>query len=165
MAPNTFWVPNLLSPSVGAKNSLELLAKELGWLVRKERKLHPLHLIQALVACVGSGYCSLRQIAISVGLLTGSTVSKPSVHARLNESFVCLLKEFVAHHLQLAIESVESFSCRRLAGIQRVLVGDSSVLTLHKSLMAEFPGSSNQHGVKPRSVVFSSPLIFSVVAG
>jgi len=111
-------------------------------------KLKPKILIKALVASVLSGFYSLRQIAIEVGLLLNdATYSKQALWDRLDENTVGFVRAVVGEALQQSIQSVLPLQLKALPGVRRILVGDSSTFRFHPSLREHFPGGSNQHGV------------------
>lgn len=136
------------------------LAKKSGWFQRKAKILTPVFFVKALVASVAVGDCSLRSLATEVGLLIGSTLSKQAMSNRLNSSSVRFLKLLVGDMLA-KIPEVSAF--KALPGVGRILVGDSSTLTLHPSLMDHFPGSTNQHGVATAQVRFQ--FTFDLLSG
>ena len=136
------------------------LARRSGWYQRKAKILTPVTFVKALVTSVATGEYSLRSLATEVGLLIGSTLSKQAMSNRLNASSVSFLKLIVGDMLA---KIPEVSSLKALPGVGRILVGDSSTLTLHPSLMDHFPGSTNQHGVATAQVRFQ--FTFDLLSG
>jgi hypothetical protein len=139
---------NRLLPIARRSAKLNKLARNSSWLIRKPKILTPVLFVQALVACVTAGYCSLRELAIEVGLLSGKTISKQALGKRFNAKAVKFIKDVVSESLRESIRSVPSCILPNLRGVARILVGDSSTISLHSCLFEKFPGASNQHGKK-----------------
>lgn len=97
-----------------------------------------------MVAAVSSGQRSFRELAIEVGLLSGRTLSKQSLSDRMNSKAVDFFRELVAADLRRATASVPLLNTRGLTEIRRILIGDSSAVPLHPSLVQHFPGPTNQ---------------------
>jgi len=79
-------LPPLLLPSTVTK-----LARETGWLARKQKICSPPVFVEALVSSVSCGFRSFREIAIEIGILTGKTISKQALSERFNEKGVELI--------------------------------------------------------------------------
>lgn len=134
---------NRLLPALARPSLINKLAHKTGWLRRKPKRLTPLVFSQALVACVSSGHCSLREIAIEIGLLTGRTISKQALAERFNAKGVDFLKQLVAEALRCTFGSLPVNGLDQLPGVERILIGDSSSIALDHSLADHFPGSTN----------------------
>lgn len=87
---------------------------------------------------------STRDLAMSAGLATDTTVSRQGLWKRINHG-AC---DFLSGCLARVLAGVSTSAARQcLPGcIQRVLVADSTVIALPSSLATEFPGASNQSG-------------------
>ena len=137
---------NSILPVVTVGRSLiEKIARRSGWLRRAlpDRALTPAIFVQALVASVAAGQRSLRELAVEVGLLSGKTISKQGLPKRINAGAVEFLKQTTAEALRhVACSAVELGG--QIAGVGRILVGDSSTLPLHPTLAEHFPGATNQ---------------------
>ena len=108
----------------------------------------------------------MRTIAIEAGILSesGGTVSKQSIDERLNSSGVEFIKEIVGQALRASAASIAKSPLGRcIPNVSRILVGDSSTLTLHDSLINDFPGASNQHGTT--SAQFRFQLTIDLLSG
>ncbi len=153
----------LLSIAVG-RSLLERFARETGWLKRSAKVLTPSIFIQALVAAVAGGQRSLRELAIEVGLLAGRTISKQALTERIDAGAVEFVRRACAEALRRAACSVPALGAAcKLPGITRILVGDSSTLSLHPSLAEHFPGATNQTDKK--SAQLRLQLTFDLLGG
>lgn len=89
---------------------------------------------------------SIGKCLITLSSFLSSNVSKQGLWKRINSDAV----DFFIHILQIIISkkiSVDKiFVNETLAFFPRILVQDSTVIPLHKSLFKYFPGSSNQNG-------------------
>jgi len=153
--------------STFVKSSLiDFIARKTGWLKRKARAISPSSFIKSLLVSVATGDCSMRTIAIEAGILSESagTVSKQSIDERLNSRGVEFIKDVVGEALRASTASVvKSPLGKCIPNVLRILVGDSSTLTLHNSLIEDFPGASNQHGTTSAQLRFQ--LTIDLVSG
>lgn len=151
-------LPSFLRPSLVSK-----IARSSGWLARKQRTFSPPVFVEALVASVSCGYCSFREIATEIGLLTGKTISKQALSERFNAKGVQFLKQIVTEALREAVHPPFLNALGKLPDVRRILIGDSSSIALHPSLVEHFPGSSNQSGVQSAQLKFQ--FTFDLLSG
>ena len=113
---------------------------EVGFIRRKPRKIHPLHLLKAFCILLPQGP-SLRTLAMVLSVLCAEAVSKQAVAKRIGKSWVEFLKQILALLLcrQLGTASAESL----FAEFNRVLLHDSSTLPLPQALASYYPGTSS----------------------
>jgi hypothetical protein len=156
-------VQNRLLPIAIGRPILERLARQTRWLQRKSRILTPAIFVQALVAAVSTGQRSLRELAIEIGLLTGETISKQSLSERINSNAVELLRRVTAETLKSVVGSTPEFAVGQIKRVGRILIGDSSILTLHRSLAEHFPGATNSTDKQSAQVRFQ--LTFDLLSG
>ena len=138
---------NLLPTALRQPSLIKKLARRTGWLARKGKALTPHVFATALLSCVSSGFYSLREIAVEVGLLTGGSISKQALSERFNARSVKFLKALVTTSLHEAARALPAHGLENLPGILRILVGDSSTLRLDPSLTELFPGATSRDGV------------------
>jgi DDE family transposase len=130
-----------LRPCLAALDS-ESLARRCGFLRRRPRKIPVADLLLAFFALAGESALSLERIAALVGLAAGCSYSKQALHQRLSEK----LQGFLAT-IAVALFGQMSAPWRQegcFKGFRRVLLHDSTVQSLPRSLAAFFPGSANQ---------------------
>lgn len=143
--------------------TIDKIARRVGWLRRRGRgPLTAPTLVAGVVAAIAGRFCSLREIAVEVGLLSGGTVSKQGLWKRLDANAVELFKALVARALSQATAPALELAAG-LRGVGRVLVGDSSTLSLHASLAGHFPGAANQTGARCANVRLQ--LTFDLLTG
>lgn len=159
-----------LTPFLNSKRFLNAAARAVGFLKRETTKLTPMVLVHALVSCALSGRCSLRQLAFEAGLLmergadgTPATYSKQAFWERIDAKAVEFVKKVVARSIQQSALGARQAAFEGLKGVKAILVGDSSVFTMHPSLRGHHPGSTNQHGAATAQVRFQ--LVFDMLGG
>lgn len=123
------------------------LARRTGFVRRQPRKLELRGFLLSCMVMALQRCCSLRQQAILAGLSSGSTISKQGLHQRLTDRArkflqACLAAAIGSHLPRPAKTSSASFG--------RILVQDSTCLSLPAHLATRFPGPSNQSG-KPQA--------------
>jgi len=122
------------------------LARQSRFLRRKPRKLRPLTFIQSCCLLLVNKKTSLRHWAVLIGTLTDQTYAKQSLAERMSSSAVQFVRSVV-----LALVGRLSLGRQRvlppaLESFERVIIQDSTVLTLPAKLRRFFPGARNQHG-------------------
>lgn len=126
------------------KTGLEALARQTGFQQRTARKLCAESFLVASLHSALSGKSSYQQVAVGVGLAAETTVSRQNLAKRTDKKAVDFLAACLGRVLA-GLPETNARAARLLpAGIQRVLVADSTVVSLHPSLAAEFPGPANQ---------------------
>lgn len=128
------------------ERACEAWAKRTGFQRRAPRKISAFLLLRSLSALAFCTRCSLETLALVIGLLGGAPVSKQAVAKRLSDSCVAFLRQA----LLAAVASAAKFGRLRAGGVfkpfGRVLIQDSTSLSLPARLAAAFPGSRNQSG-------------------
>jgi hypothetical protein len=122
------------------------LAKETGFCCRTPRKITPGHFVQALVGLASHAAFSLTLLAVHLGLLQGSTVSKQSVWERLGPKACAFLKLVVAQALGRRAYKWAALSVEAFQFFNRVLIEDSTSFSVPEDLKDHFPGASNNRG-------------------
>jgi hypothetical protein len=122
----------------------EKVGMEVGFIRRKPRKIHPLQLLKAFCMLLPKSCPSLRALATVLSVLSSEAVSKQAVAQRIGKSWVEFLQQILALVLcrQLETDKTEPI----FAQFHRVLLHDSSILPLPRTLASSYPGSTNQHG-------------------
>lgn len=111
---------------------------------RTPKKLSPHHFLSSVLSTVAEGEPALREMAIQVGLRSNDTLAKQSLWERISTPMaVDFFKECVKNAFQNNLTSL--CPVEPLVGIQRILIGDSSAVKLHRSLNESFPGGSNKN--------------------
>ena len=134
------------------KIPLPTLAKSTGWMQRVSAKITPLKLVTAAVLLVCQPQISLTVLAVLLGLLGRTTVSKQAVDQRLTAAAAGFLKEVLGAALGLCLQSAQATQAmaQRFAWpFARILVQDSTTAKLTEKLAALYPGGANQHGRTP----------------
>lgn len=121
------------------KKRLERLGKKSGFVQRISTKITPFAFVAAFIDCCTKRTHSFSGWAAAIGAITGKTLSKQALHERMNASAVQLAKEAFSQVLATKLKAVAATGlCLKF---KRVLLQDSTTLSLPDSLAAHFPGS------------------------
>jgi hypothetical protein len=129
-------------PSLLSVLPLESLARSSGFFRRQPKKLSLEAFLQSLLWSLSASHYSLHHWAAQLSALQNKLFSKQALHRRCNRRLLDFL------HMTLA--AVLANLCRAdcpiefLGRFKRVLLQDSTVLTLHPSLAEHFAGCGNQ---------------------
>lgn len=143
-------LPPLQPKFLGDSASVDNIARLTGFMRRKPRKITAHGFLHAIIHSALNPSCSLRDIAIKIGVVEEDTVSRQALWKRLGNHAFDFLSACLAQVLSGAPESNTTLSYLP-STIRRVLVADSTLIALHPSLASCFPGASNQTGKKQSS--------------
>lgn len=123
------------------------LARKTGFVKRKPRKVTPEGFLAMLLEWTSGGYRPWRLSAMQYLLFSGTCVSKVGLFKRcgaavkfISELLQCVLAARVEHGLR------KTKLPASLGAFKRVILQDSTCVSLHPRLAKAFPGSSNQSG-------------------
>lgn len=120
------------------------LARDHGWLQRASRKISPHHwVLGACYLAIGSE-ASLSHFSWILSLLGGSVLSKQAVRKRLLHRGSTLLEQALLFLLKRQFQPAWIPDLTPM-GFGRVLLQDSTLVSLHPRLANVFPGPQNQH--------------------
>jgi hypothetical protein len=125
---------------------IERIALRSGFMKRRPRKIEPSILLQALVVMTVSPVFSMRAFAILLGLLSHNVVSKVAVFLRMKPAVIDFVREALFNSVSATSQLKEEIGKGVFAFFHRVLLQDSTNLSLPPKLAAYFPGSKNQSG-------------------
>ncbi len=125
------------------------LARQSGFQQRQPKKLFPSQFVLSACLLITQPTLSLRSWALLIGLLLEDTFSKQALHERLTAAAVSFLHAVLQALLAsvAGLASLPTPPCLR--PFRRVLLEDSTSLSLAEKLAAAFPGPSNQKGPGP----------------
>ena len=145
---------------LSSDSTLNRLARQSGWSKRASRKISPRSFVTSFLLAASEGEASFREVASNLGLFSDDTVSKQALWERTGpeavEFFKLVLEQLVAQSV------LPQISCK-IAGVQRVLLHDSSILALHRALAEVFPASINQN--KKLSAGFRLQTVIDLING
>lgn len=118
------------------------LAIEHGFMKRKPRKIDPQHFLVAMFLVILQHASSLRKIALMLGSMKRTLISKQAIDKRINEHFVQFLEHVLASLIAHKIKAPSAIP----SIFKRIIVQDSSTVRLPDHLAKEFPGSKNHKG-------------------
>lgn len=126
--------------------SIDLIARNARFMQRTSDKITPLRCALAFCFLASSSHCSFSIIASILSLLASKAISKQAVKQRLNQHAIGFL-----HQLLAALTATSKTIQNRLpnhvfASFRRVLVQDSTSISLPTHMAKLFPGPKNQSG-------------------
>ena len=125
------------------------LARQTRWCRRLPKKLTPLLFLQSTVLLLTRSSASLVAWASLAGLFGNLSLSKQALWERLRAPAVDFLAAVLARCLgQRLLDSAPASVPEALKAFGRVLIQDSTCLSLPSRLARFFPGSSNQRGTR-----------------
>ena len=128
------------------------IALRSGFMKRRPRKIEPSTFLQALVLITASPVFSMRTLAIHLGLLSRNVVSKVAVFLRMKPAVIGFVREALLNSISATSRLKEEIGKGVFAPFRRVLLQDSTNLSLPPRLAMYFPGAKNQSGKTSASV-------------
>ena len=109
---------------------------------RTARKTSPRSFVNSFLLAAAEGEASFREVASNIGLHQDDTVSKQALWERTGSAAVEFFKQVLE---RIVTDSVLPQAPCQIPGVARILLHDSSILPLHRSLANVFPASINQN--------------------
>lgn len=128
------------------------IARRSGFMKRRPKKIEPNIFLQALVHMTVIPFFSMRTLAIQVGLLSHKVVSKVAVFLRMTPAVGDFVRETLLNTVSATSRLKEEIGKGMFASFRRVLLQDSTHLSLPPKLAGHFPGAKNQSGKTSASV-------------
>jgi hypothetical protein len=123
------------------KRQLNRLAKQRGFVRRSPKKITPFAFIVGFIqACLSRGVLTYSSWAASIGNLTGKAVSKQALWQRMGPAAADFAKEAFSHSFTQKLSAVVG-KCPILKHFKRVLLQDSTTLSLPPHLVSYYPGN------------------------
>lgn len=124
---------------------LNKIARESNFIKRASKKITPLNFFLGFFIMILSGNNSLSCFARNIGFLINDTLSKQAIDYRINYSLLQFLEIILAN----LIKSTNNLSKKTDKIIEslpfkRILINDSTSITLNSKLSKYFPGAKNQ---------------------
>lgn len=114
------------------------IARKTGFVSREPRKITPLSFLGSSLLALNSGSPHLRFQSLFAGLLSHTVLSKQALHKRMGEASCRFMQGVLAYLFSHQI-GAQNLSPR----FNRILLADSTCLSLPKSHRDLFPGPSN----------------------
>jgi hypothetical protein len=131
---------------------VERIARRTGFMKRRYRKIDPVVFVRAIMVMAVSTMFSLRTCSIVLGILANTVVSKVALFKRLTPHSI----DFVSHVLFGILAKVSELSREVEKGVfnhfDRVLLHDSTNISLPANLSHVFPGARNRTGKRSAAV-------------
>lgn len=120
------------------------IALRSGFMKRHPRKIEPGIFLQALVVMSVMPVFSFRAFAVHLGILTHNFVSKVAVFLRMKPAVIDFVREALFSSVSATSQLREEIGKGVFAFFHRVLLQDSTNLSLPPELAVYFPGAKNQ---------------------
>jgi Transposase DDE domain len=127
------------------KKTINRIGRVSGFICRRGARITPFAFVLGLIQCCCAGCNTYSAWAAAIGTLTGKEVSKQALFKRMNEHTVSLSRQFFERVLTLRLQHLKQGRVFKL--FKRVLLADSTTLSLPQVLAKDFPGNVS-HGVK-----------------
>ena len=122
-------------------SDLDRTARSTGFVRRHSRKCSACGFLMALLQSVVQGACSLNQVVQKLGGLEASSMSRQAVHKRFSERSTRFLAAVLGRLLRR--RGQRAFAAFGDCAFARVLVEDSTVISMAKSNAGHFPNNGN----------------------
>ena len=129
---------------IGAVEAMDIepLARATGFQKRSQRKIHIRDVVLGVMAVAATGRLSFERVAASIARRARQRYSKQAFHKRLDASVSGFLVAVFGRCLQPSLR--EAVAHGLFASFARVLLHDSTTITLPARCAGHFPGSANQ---------------------
>ncbi|MGL4910177.1 MAG: IS4 family transposase [Cetobacterium sp.] len=127
------------------EEEINSIAKEVG-LCKRIRKFTPIQLLKMVVLSPNNLTKDiLNDISLNLFEIDNLLISSEALNKRFNSKFVKFLKDIFLKLLHIVFNTKKPEK-KSLVNFNRILLTDSSVSKLHKSLSNDYPGGKNQEG-------------------
>lgn len=128
------------------KTLVNRIGKVSGFVKRQPQKITAFAFVAAFIESCSKGIMSYSSWAGFVGNFSGKAVSKQALFDRMNEGAAALAEKLFKLAVSKKLRAVKD--SRLFSIFNRVLLQDSTPLSLPQALCGYYPGSSNQTGQK-----------------
>lgn len=120
---------------------LDTIARKSGLILRRSRKFSAPGFLLALLRSVTKGDASLSHLAMQLGTLQSSAMSRQAMHKRFSPTSTSFLLGVYQHLIK--DKSRSTFEGLENAPFKRVLIEDSTIISMAKSNAGHFPNNGN----------------------
>lgn len=131
---------------------VEKIARQTGFMKRQSRKIDPEAFVRALIAMAISTTFSLRVCSMVLGILANTVVSKVALFKRIDSRSIDFMSHVLFGILARLSEVSSEINKGAFVHFNRVLLNDSTTISLPSELSSVFPGSRNQTGKRSASL-------------
>lgn len=121
------------------KTFINRVSKSTKFVARRDYKITPFAFVSGLIESCFSRRNTYSSWASSIGAITGKEVTKQALFNRMNERTTEFASALFSHALKVRLEVPKQQ--RLFTLFKRVLLGDSSTLSLPQNLAKDFPGN------------------------
>jgi Transposase DDE domain len=127
------------------KKLIHRIGKASRFICRKGAMITPFAFVLGLIQCCCAGCNTYSAWAAAIGAITGKEVTKQALFKRMNEHSATFGRQLFEQVITLRLKALKQ--TRLLKLFKRVLLADSTTLSLPQVLAKDFPGNVS-HGVK-----------------
>ena len=121
------------------KKLINRMGRASKFICRKGARITPFAFVLGLIQCCGGGCNTYSGWAAAIGTITGREVSKQALFKRMNEHTVTFSRQLLEQVLKLRLQGLRQAGLCKL--FNRVLLADSTTLSLPQVLAKQFPGN------------------------
>ncbi|MEW6082274.1 MAG: IS4 family transposase [Bacillota bacterium] len=154
-------MPDVSNPSVIEEMLTEMFSPE--WLretasrvglVKRNRKVDPVALFWVLILGFGVGVQrTLASLRRSYETASAKSIVPSAFYDRFSPQLVVFLRECLTHGMAQLAKNSSLTLCARLREFKDLVVADGTLISLHKNLARQFPGSRSEAQLKIHSVI------------
>lgn len=122
-------------------SDLDSIARKSGLILRRSHKFSGAGFLLALLRSVTKGDCSLNHLAMQLGGFHPRKMSRQAMHKRFSPASSCFLLRVFG--VLLRSKSKATFEGLEDAPFHRVLIEDSTIISMSKSNAGHFPNNGN----------------------
>ena len=124
------------------KALISRIGRASGFICRKGARITPFSFVLGLIQCCCAGYNTYSGWAAAVGTISGKEVTKQALFKRMNEHTVSFSRQLFEQVITLRLKELKQARLFKL--FKRVLLADSTTLSLPQVLAKEFPGNGSR---------------------
>ncbi len=135
---------------------VEQLAREKGAVKREPRKFSCTTLVHAALEVAQNGTLTLTNLAVQLSLCVHQKITKQAVHKRLTRALCTLMRTLVSIALTRLYKRAGMPDTEIFNSFRRVLLQDSTTVSLPAHMSDMFPGASNSSNKKQAALKFQT---------
>lgn len=122
--------------------TINKIARGCKYIKRNSGKISPRNLILGFMIIISKQRNTYQDWATEIGLLENKTITKQSLHERMNSQTEYLIKKVMEQQLGEKIQYLQTQKTKGvLKNFKNVMIDDSTILLLPDELAIEFPGN------------------------